>query len=193
MKASLAFLLLCVIPIFSQSGQYDPPKCLPLAPGPFPFGGAVRPATDEYLYPRYFRYVKQWDKCLAHGKWPASKAEQFPKAYPSGLNEDQRKIVTREAYDWDIAPREATLTLAAPGSAIEAGPLRIMRIRTWAQMQQLSQQRKHDVTSETRRQSSLNRGRRNSDCGWEKLSDCSMLMFTSCLCNPSAAFAAGVA
>jgi len=145
MKASLAFLLLCVIPIFSQSGQYDPPKCLPLAPGPFPFGGAVRPATDEYLYPRYFRYVKQWDKCLAHGKWPASKAEQFPKAYPSGLNEDQRKIVTREAYDWDIAPREATLTLAAPGSAIEAGPLRIMRITTWAQMQQLSQQRKHDA------------------------------------------------
>jgi hypothetical protein len=89
--------------------------------------------------------VKQWDKCLAHGKWPASKAEQFPKAYPSGLNEDQRKIVTREAYDWDIAPREATLTLAAPGSAIEAGPLRIMRITTWAQMQQLSQQRKHDA------------------------------------------------
>ena len=142
MKASLAFLLLCSIPVFSQSGQSDPSKCLPLAPGPFPFGGAVRPATDEYLYPRYFRYVKQWDECLAHGKWPASKVEQFPNPYPSGLNEDQRKIVAREAYDWDVDPWEATLTLAAPGPAIEAGPL---RITTWAQMQQLSQQRKHDA------------------------------------------------
>jgi hypothetical protein len=67
--------------------------------------------------------------------------EQFPNAYPSGLNEDQRKIVTREAYDWDIAPREAMLKLAAPGSAIEAGP---MRITTWVQMRQLSEQRKQD-------------------------------------------------
>ena len=142
MKATLAFSLLCAIPVFSQSVQSDPSKCLPLAPGPFPFGGAVRPETDEYLYPRYFRYVKQWDRCLAHGKWPASKIEQFPEAYPSGLNDDQRKIVTREAYEWDVAPREATLTLGTPGPEIEARPL---RITTWAQMQQLSLQRKHDA------------------------------------------------
>jgi len=141
MKARLAFLLLWCIPIFSESGQSGPSKCLPLALGPFAFGGAMRPATDEYLYPRYFRYVKQWDKCLAHGEWPVSKVEQFPNAYPSRLNKDQREIVTREAYDWDIAPREATLKLAAPGSAIEAGP---MRITTWVQMRELSEQRKQD-------------------------------------------------
>jgi hypothetical protein len=88
-------------------------RFLPLAPGPFPFGGAVRPETDEYLYPRYFRHVKQWNKCLAHGKWPAPKIEQFPGAYPSGLNNDQRKIVTREAYEWGVAPRETTLTVVA--------------------------------------------------------------------------------
>lgn len=142
MRATLAFLLLCAIPCFSQSVQSDPSKCLPLAPGPFPFGGAVRPETDEYLYPRYFRYVKQWDKCLPHGKWPASKIEQFPAAYPSGLNDDQRKIVTREAYEWGVAPRETTLTLVAPGSEIQARPF---LIRTWGQMQQLSQQRKHEA------------------------------------------------
>jgi hypothetical protein len=135
-------LLWCAIPVFSQSGQSDLSKCIPLAPGPFPFGGAVRPATDEYLYPRYFRYVKQWDKCLAHGKWPASKVEQFPNAYPSGLNQDQRKIVTREAYDWDLAPLEATLALVAPGSEVQS---RLFQITTWAQIQQMSQQRKHDA------------------------------------------------
>jgi hypothetical protein len=142
MKARLASLLLWAIPVFSQSGQSDPSKCLPLPPGPFPFGGAVRPQTDEYLYPRYFRYVKQWDKCLAHGKWPAAKIQQFPEAYPSGLNGDQRKIVTREAYEWGLAPLEATLILVAPGSEAQARPF---RITTWAQMQQMSQQRRHDA------------------------------------------------
>jgi hypothetical protein len=141
MKATLAFLLLCAIPVFSQSGQSDSSKCLPQTPGPFAFGGAVRPATDEYLYPRYFRYVKQWDRCLAHGKWPASKIEQFPEPYPSGLNGDQRKIVTREAYAWDLAPLEATLTLVAPGSEAQG----LFQITTWAQIQQMSQQRKHDA------------------------------------------------
>src|ERR1700676_701246 len=142
MKATLAFLLLCAIPGFSQSGQSDSAKCLPLAPGPFPFGGEVRPETDEYLYPRYFRYVKQWDKCIAHGKWSATKIEQFPEAYPSSLNGDQRKIVTREAYEWDLAPQEATLTLVAPGSEVQG---RLFQITTWAQIQQMSQQRKHDA------------------------------------------------
>lgn len=140
MKASLAFLLLCVIPVFSQSGQSDPSKCLPLAPGPFAFGGAGRPETDQYLYPRYFRYVKQWDKCIAHGKWPASKIEQFPEAYPSGLNGNQHKIVTREAYEWDLAPLQNTLTLVPPDSQMES---RLFQITTWAQLQQMDQQRKH--------------------------------------------------
>jgi hypothetical protein len=141
MKATLAFLLLCAIPVFSQSDQSDSSKCLPQTLGPFAFGGAARPATDEYLYPRYFRYVKQWDRCLAHGKWPASKIAQFPEPYPSGLNGDQRKIVTREAYDWDLAPLEATLTLVAPGSEVQG----LFQITTWAQIQQMSQQRKHDA------------------------------------------------
>src|SRR6202035_5888619 len=110
MKATLAVLLLCAIPAFSQSSNSDSSKCLPQTLGPFAFGGAARPETDEYLYPRYFRYVKQWDKCIAHGKWPAAKIEQFPEAYPSSLNGDQRKFVTREAYEWDLAPLEATLT-----------------------------------------------------------------------------------
>src|ERR1700680_3599733 len=118
MKATLAVLLLCAIPAFSQSSNSDSSKCLPQTLGPFAFGGAGRPETDQYLYPRYFRYVKQWDKCIAHGKWPASKIEQFPEAYPSGLNGDQRKIVTREAYEWDLAPLENTLTLMPPDSQI---------------------------------------------------------------------------
>jgi hypothetical protein len=142
MKVTLAFLLLWVIPVFSQSVQPDPSRCLPVALGPFPFGGAARPETDAYLYPRYFRYVKQWDRCLAHGKWPASKIEQFPEAYASGLSDDQRKIVTREAYEWDVAPQEGTLTLVTPGTVIQAQP---SQINTWGQMQQLSQQRRHDA------------------------------------------------
>jgi hypothetical protein len=142
MKATLAVLLLCAIPAFSQSSNSDSSKCLPQTLGPFAFGGAARPETDDYLYPRYFRYVKQWDKCIAHGKWPAAKIEQFPEAYPSSLNGDQRKIVTREAYEWDLAPLEATLTLVAPGSEVQA---RLFQITTWAQIQQMSQQRKHDA------------------------------------------------
>ena len=142
MKATLAVLLLCAIPAFSQSSNSDSSKCLPQTLGPFAFGGAARPQTDEYLYPRYFRYVKQWDQCIAHGKWPAAKIEQFPEAYPSSLNGDQRKIVTREAYEWDLAPLEATLTLVAPGSEVQA---RLFQITTWAQIQQMSQQRKHDA------------------------------------------------
>jgi hypothetical protein len=40
-------------------GRISQVRFLPLVPGPFPFGGAVRPETDEYLYPRYFQHVKQ--------------------------------------------------------------------------------------------------------------------------------------
>jgi hypothetical protein len=142
MKAPLAFLLLCAIPAFSQSSQSDSSKCLPQTLGPFAFGGAARPATDQYLYPRYFRYLKQWDKCIARGEWSASKTEQFPEPYPSGLNLAQRKVVTREAYEWDLAPIEKTLTRMPPGSQTEPG---LFRITTWTQMQQMDQQRKHDA------------------------------------------------
>ena len=143
MKATLAFLLLCAMPAFSQGSQSDSSKCLPQTLGPFAFGGAVRPATDQYLYPRYFRYLKQWDRCIAHGEWPASKTEQqFPEPYPSGLNLAQRKVVTREAYEWDLAPIEHTLTLVPPGSQTEPG---LFRITTWTQMRQMDQQRKRDA------------------------------------------------
>jgi hypothetical protein len=173
MKAALAFLLLCAIPVFSQSGQSDSSKCLPQTLGPFAFGGAARPETDEYLYPRYFRYVKQWDRCLAHGKWPAAKIEQFPEPYPSGLNGDQRKIVTREAYEWDLAPLEATLTLVAPGSEVQG---RLFQITTWAQLQQMDQQRKH-VAEERDQQAKLVESRleklrlRLGEASFELLSD----------------------
>ncbi len=142
MKATLALLLLCAIPAFSQSSQSDTPNCVPQTLGPFAFGGAARPATDQYLYPRYFRYLKQWDKCIAHGKWPASKTEQFPEPYPSSLNLAQRKVLTREAYDWDLPPIEHASTLMPPGSQTEPG---LFRITTWTQMQQMDQQRKHDT------------------------------------------------
>jgi hypothetical protein len=142
MKVALAFFLVCAVPVFSQSTPAEPPRCLPTTLGPFPFGGVARPETDEYLYPRYFRYLKEWDKCLAHGKWPASKVEQFPSPYPAGMNDAQRKIVTTEAYDWDVAPREATVKMVAPGSEIEA---RIRVVNTWVQMQQRMQQRRQDA------------------------------------------------
>jgi hypothetical protein len=58
------------------------------------------------------------------------------------MNEEQRKIVTLEAYDWDVAPREATLTMVTPGSGIEARPV---GMTTWARMQQRAQQRKQEA------------------------------------------------
>src|SRR6202521_1536260 len=142
MKATLAVLLLCAIPAFSQSSNSDSSKCLPQTLGPFAFGGAARPETDDYLYPRYFRYGKPGENVFPKGKGPAAKIEQFPEAYPSSLNGDQRKIVTREGYEWDLAPLEATLTLVVPGSEVQA---RLFQITTWAQIQQMSQQRKHDA------------------------------------------------
>jgi hypothetical protein len=96
MKATLAFVLLCFVSLFSQEG---PSRCTPTSLGPFAFGGAATLKTDGYVYPRYFRYAKQWDQCIAHGKWPASVVAQFPEPFPAGLSAEQRKLVTREAYD----------------------------------------------------------------------------------------------
>jgi hypothetical protein len=145
MKAGLAFylLLLCALPVFSQSVSDDSSRCLPRKPGPFPVFREGRPQTDEYLYPRYFRYVKEWDECFADGKWPASTVEQFPHPYPDGMKEEQRKVITLTARDWEPEPRESTWRVAEPGAEIGARPA---EVTTWAEMQELKQQRWSDAT-----------------------------------------------
>jgi hypothetical protein len=114
-------------------------RCLPMAPGRFAFGGVARPMTDEQVYPRYFLYVKRWDECLAGDQWPASKVEEFPDPYPAGMNENQRKIVTLIAYEWEKTPREPVSTMGAPGTATAPGFAPEM---TWARMQELMQRRR---------------------------------------------------
>jgi hypothetical protein len=133
MKAPLAFVLLCAASLFSQQ---DPSSCTPTSLGPFAFGGVATLKTDGYVYPRYFRYAKQWDQCIARGKWPASTVAEFREPFPSGLSAEQRKIVTREAYDWDVVPQEAVLT---PGESGFEGPMRPRQVTSWAQYLEVQQ------------------------------------------------------
>ena len=150
MKAALAFflLLLCVLPVFAQDVPSDSSRCLPRKPGSFPFMREGRPETDEYLYPRYFRYVKEWDECFADNKWPASTVDQFPHPFPAGLSADQRKILTVTARDWEPAPPESNWRVAEPGSEIEPRP---MGVTTWVEMQELTQQRWKDAEETDKR------------------------------------------
>jgi hypothetical protein len=145
MKTALVFFLLlwCALLVLAQSDSSDSSRCLPRKPGPFPVLREGRPETDEYLYPRYFRYVKQWDECFAGGQWPASTVEQFPHAYPDGMKEEQRKIVTLTASDWEPEPREGTWRVAGPGAEMGARP---GEVTTWAEMQEAMQQRWRDAT-----------------------------------------------
>src|SRR5208282_410075 len=124
-----------------QSDSSDSSRCLPRRPGP-PVLREGRPQTDEYLYPRYFRYVKEWDQCFADGKWPASTVEQYPDPFHAGMDQKERKIVMLAARDWDVAPPEATLKRIEPGAEIE---LRPMGVTTWADLQQLTQQRQQEA------------------------------------------------
>jgi hypothetical protein len=149
MKATLAFVLLCAVSLFSQE---DPSRCTPTSLGPFAFGGAATLKSDGYVYPRYFRYAKQWDQCIAHGKWSASAVAQFPEPFPAGLSAEQRKLVTREAYDWDVAPQEAILRPAATGFQ---GPMRPMKITTWAQYLELQQQQRQEADESDEKEKSV--------------------------------------
>jgi hypothetical protein len=135
-------------------------RCLPMSPRPFGFGafahavGAAqedahpvdaRPVTDEQLYPRYFRYVKQWDKCFSEGIWPESKVEEYPDPYPEGMNENQRQVVTIVAYDWEQSRQDSDSEPKMPAVVPGAGPgiasQRFAGETTWAQMQKVMQQR----------------------------------------------------
>jgi hypothetical protein len=137
-------------------------RCLPMAPRPFGFGAfsrrvgatqedeeahpvAARPVTDEQLYPRYFRYVKQWDKCFSEGIWPESKVEEYPDPYPEGMNENQARIVTIVAYDWEQSQQDSNSELKMQAVVPGAGPgiasQRFGGETTWAQMQKVMQER----------------------------------------------------
>lgn len=139
MKATLAFVLWCAGSLFSQQA---PSRCTPTSLGPFAFGGAATLKSDGYVYPRYFRYAKQWDHCIAHGKWPTSILAQFPDPFPAGLSALQRKIVTREAYEWDVTQQETVLTLSTPGLPAQMGP---PRVTSWAQFLEIQQQLKQQA------------------------------------------------
>jgi hypothetical protein len=98
----------------------------------------LRPVLDEFLYPRYFRYVSEWEKCLGDGQWPDETIARYPDPYPSALNEDQREIVRVIATDW-LETEGPGLGLHPVGAGIPTVPL--VRAETWAQAQQGLQRR----------------------------------------------------
>ncbi len=159
MKGALAFFLFCAVPVFSQSVTTvtgDSSRCLPRRPGPFPSLGVGRPETDEYVYPRYFQYVKEWDKCFSEGKWPASKIEQFPNAFPVAMEDAQRRIVTLTARDWEPMPEER-LKMAEAGTDSSL-PGRTGGAMSWLQMQKVTQQRKQDEKEREEREKLIDSG-----------------------------------
>jgi hypothetical protein len=67
---------------------------------------------------------------------------KFPEPFPAGWSAEQRKVVTREAYDWDVVPQEVSLTPAAPGNE---GPMRPPQVTSWAQYVEIQQRLKQDA------------------------------------------------
>ncbi len=108
--------------------------------------------TDEQLYPRYFRYVKAWDRCLSDGKWPAAIVEQYPDPFPPRMSETQRGIVTQAAQEWTQPSGQFGAGVPAMGSVSSTGfstatfpgttAQRVAEPMTWARMQQMTEQRK---------------------------------------------------
>lgn len=90
--------------------------------------------TNEQFYPRYFRYVEQWDRCLADGQWPDSIFERYPDPYPADLNDDQVEVVRLVAVDWVETQHASGTSLHPPNAGIS--PLATMRPTTWAQAQE---------------------------------------------------------
>lgn len=121
-------------------------RCLPMTPRPLPAlrsrdsqeDNPLRPVLDEFLYPRYFRYVSEWEKCLGDGQWPDETIARYPDPYPSALNEDQREIVRVIATDW-LETEGPGLGLHPVGAGIPMVPP--VRAETWAQAQQGLQRR----------------------------------------------------
>ncbi len=117
---------------------------------------APRPVSDAQLYPRYFRYVEEWDRCLADGEWSESTLERFPDPYPEGMNDDQREVVLLIASDWVEHQRENSQQLnplnpqpavnaATPDSGsspqMAPGQMAMRAPESWAQAQQMLQRR----------------------------------------------------
>jgi hypothetical protein len=94
-----------------------------------------RQVTDEQLYSRYFRYAAGWDRCLSDGVSPDSLADRFPDPYPTGMNEDQRNVVTLVATDWVQSWQDSMRMSGPPAVAVMGPPL------TWAQAQELKERR----------------------------------------------------
>jgi len=140
----------------------SPRRCHLQAPRPFGIAGigiepaqraglrpestqhGLRPATDEQLYSRYFRYVAGWDDCLSRGISPDSLAEQYPDPYPAGMNENQRTIVTVVAGDW-VQSWQESMKASGPTTVAVLGPP-----DTWARFQELKERRQRfsDLTDE---------------------------------------------
>ncbi len=127
-------------------------RCLPMPPRPIPrfrapleavtpnhklAGTDLVPVLDGRLYPRYFRYVREWDRCLSSDNWPPDTAERYPSPYPATLNDDQRKAVLLAAREWR---GQKPLVPAQEGAqSATASPLSAHRVTppgTWAQWQQ---------------------------------------------------------
>ena len=120
-------------------------RCLPIAPtmggimpADSPFQRASRPVSDETFYPRYFRYVERWDRCLSDGQWPEETMERYPDPYPQEMNDDQREAVAVLAADWVETQREEMASGTLSGAPVA---LAAVRATTWAQAQDAMQRR----------------------------------------------------
>lgn len=120
-------------------------RCLPMAPRPMPGvrsrdgqdDSSPRPVLDELLYPRYFRYIAEYEKCFSDGQWPDETVARYPDPYPAALNDDQREIVATIAADWRESGFSAAV-IRPPNSGV---PLIPQRAETWAQAQEALQMR----------------------------------------------------
>jgi hypothetical protein len=121
-------------------------RCLPMSPtmmgGIMPANDMAqrgpRPVADEMFYPRYFRYVERWDRCLGDGQWPEETMERYPDPYPQEMNDDQVEAISVMAADWVETQREETVAGTLTGTP---SPLAAVRATTWAQAQEAMQRR----------------------------------------------------
>jgi len=155
MNAKTVFLLCCpfAIPLAAQNDVPSVPSSLCHPPTPHLFGApgvlagteaereppaetesappTARPATDEQLYSRYFRYVAAWEACLDNGVPEETLLDKYPDPYPAALNEKQLEVVSLVANDWEQSRNEPAHRFDSGEMSSPPTPLRTAEPDTW--------------------------------------------------------------